>query len=140
MLKKIQNKLKFTLTKDRDILFGYVFGSALGEKFNYKSDIDVALYLDEKKVKNLFDKRLLLIDNLEGVLKREVEVVILNEIKSIFFKFVIIKEGKLFFERNHQKRVEFELKTMQDYYDFKPFLEEYNKAYIKRELAKAAFK
>ena len=59
-------------------------------------------------------------------------MVILNEIKSIFLKFVIVKEGKVIFERNHLKRVEFELKTLQEYFDFKPFIEKYDEAFIKQ--------
>jgi len=122
--------------KKKDILFAYLFGSAATQKgFNLKSDIDIAIYLDEK-VKDTFKKRLRLMVETERSLNRETEVVILNDINSIFFKFVIIKEGKLIFERDHQKRVEFELKTMQDYFDFKPFIEKYNHIYLKRELAR----
>ena len=69
-------------------------------------------------------------------MKKTTEVVVLNEIKLIFFKFVIIKEGRVVFERDHSQRVDFELKTMQDYYDYEPFLDAYNKAYLERELAK----
>lgn len=49
---------------------------------------------------------------------------------------MIIKEGKIIFEKNHEKRVDFEFKTMREYYDFQPFLKEYNKIYLERELAK----
>lgn len=136
MIKKIQNKLKLILKKDKDILFGYVFGSQVTGKTDFESDVDIAVYLDEKRVKDLFEKRLFLMEKLEGIFKKQTEVVVLNEIKSIFFKFVIIKEGKVIFERDHSKRVDFELETMENYYDYQPFLEEYNKAYLERELAK----
>jgi predicted nucleotidyltransferase len=86
--------------------------------------------------KDFFKTRILLIEKLQDILQKNVEVIILNEQKSTFFKFVIIKEGKVVFEKDHEKRVDFELKTMQEYYDFQPFLEEYNKAYLERELVK----
>ena len=136
MQKEILSKLKSALSQDKDILFGYIFGSTAGKGFNPKSDIDTAVYLDGKKVKDFFKKRLQLIGSLEKILKREIEVIALNEIESVFLKFVVIKEGKLILERNHQKRVEFEFKTLQDYFDFQPFVEEYNKIYLERELAK----
>lgn len=136
MLKNIKDKLKLILKKDKDILFSYVFGSQVTGKTDFESDVDIAVYLDEKRVKDLFEKRLFLMEKLEGIFKKQTEVVVLNEIKSIFFKFVIIKEGKVIFERDHSKRVDFELETMENYYDYQPFLEEYNKAYLERELAK----
>ncbi len=68
----------------------------------------------------------------EKVLKKETEVIILNDINSVFFKFVIVKEGKVIFKRDRSKRIDFELKTMQEYYDFQPFIKEYNEAYIQR--------
>jgi len=132
---EIQDKLRFFFRQDKDILFAYLFGSAATQKgFNLKSDVDLAVYLDEKRVKDTFEKRLKLMAETERVLRRETEVIVLNDINSIFFKFVIIKEGELIFERDHQKRVEFELKTMRDYFDFKPFIVKYDEAFIKRNL------
>lgn len=64
-------------------------------------------------------------------LKKESDVIILNEQKSVFFKYVILKEGKLILERDHRKRAEFEFKTLRDYYDFAPFLNRYNQSYVK---------
>ncbi len=133
---EIKQKIRPIFEKDKDILFVYLFGSQVTGKINFESDIDVAVFLDEKRVSDIFKKRLLLIGKLEGILKTTTEVVILNEIKSIFFKFVIIKEGKVIFERDQGKRKDFEFRTMQEYYDYEPFLKEYNKSYIKRELAK----
>ncbi|MBS3819949.1 nucleotidyltransferase domain-containing protein [bacterium] len=133
---EIQKKLKPVLEKEKGLLFGYLFGSAVSGKVGSESDIDLAFYLDEKGVKDLFKERLLLIEKIQSFFQKKVEVIILNEISSIFFKFVIIKEGKVIFERSHAQRVDFELKTMQDYYDFQPFLKEYNKAYLQRSLKK----
>ncbi len=135
-LEEIKQKIKIFFKKDRDILFAYLFGSQVAGKTNFESDVDIAVYLDEKRVEDLFEKRLFLIGKLEGIFKKQTEVVVLNEIKSIFFKFVIIKEGKIIFEREHSKRVDFELEIMEDYYDYQPFLDDYNKAYLKRELTK----
>lgn len=138
LVNKIQNQLIPFFKQENCILFVYVFGSTAQGLTNFESDVDLAIYLNEKKVSNLFKKRLSLIEKIQSILKRSTEVVILNEIKSIFFKFVIIKEGKVIFERDHGKRVDFELKTMQEYYDFQPFLEEYNKAYLQRTLQKTS--
>lgn len=131
---KIENKLKPLFKKEKDILFAYLFGSAVQGKTSYESDIDLAIYLSEKKGSDFFKKRLSLIEKAQSILKKPTEVVILNEISSIFLKFVIIKEGRVIFEREHGERVDFELRAMQEYYDFQPFIEAYNKAYLERAL------
>jgi len=137
MLEEILKKLKLAFLKDKDIIFAYLFGSAVSQKgFNLKSDVDIAVFLDEKRVQDNFEKRLKLMGATEKAISKETEVVILNDIQSIFFKFVILSEGKLIFERDHSLRLEFELKTIRDYFDFKPFIEKYNQAYLKRELSK----
>ena len=131
---KIEDKLKLFLEEEKGILFGYFFGSMALGKANLESDIDLAFYLEEKEVKDFFKKRLFLIEKIQSLLKKRVEVIILNEVRSIFFKFVIIKEGKIILERDHAQRIDFELKTMQEYYDFRPFIKEYNEAYLQRSL------
>jgi predicted nucleotidyltransferase len=136
MFEKIRKKLTSFFKKEKGILFAYLFGSAVRGRLISESDIDIAVYLDKKRVKDTFKKRLKLMVEFERILKRETDVVILNDVKSVFFKFVIIKEGKLLFERNRQKRIEFELEVMRDYYDFSPFMEKYDKVYLERELSK----
>ena len=136
-ISKIEDKLKLILEEEKGIFFGYLFGSLALGKANFKSDIDLAFYLEEKEVKDFFKKRLFLIEKIQSFLKKKVEVIILNEVRSIFFKFVIIKEGEIILERDHAQRIDFELKTMQEYYDFRPFIKEYNEAYLQRSLKEA---
>lgn len=119
--------LKNFFSKEKDVLFCYLFGSFSYQNFNTESDIDIAVFLDEKKIKNFFQKRLELIAKLSRLLKKETDVIILNDQHSLFFKYVILKEGKLIFERNPEKRIDFELKTLNEYFDFKPYLEMYRR-------------
>ena len=130
--KEIQKLLKPLFKREKSLLFAYIFGSTVQDRAYSESDIDLAFYLDTDKVKDIFKKRILLIEEAQALLNKTVEIVILNEINSIFFKFVIIKEGLVVYERAHSQRVDFELTTMQEYYDYQPFLEQYNKAYLRR--------
>jgi len=133
-IEDIRNQLQPLFKMDESIVFSYIFGSTALGATNKESDIDIAVYLNTKQVKDTFTRRLQLIEKLQSFLQRSCDVVVLNELSSIFFKFVIIKEGKLIFERDHGQRVDFELKTMQEYYDFQPFLAAYNQAYLERSL------
>lgn len=131
-IKEIQKRLKPLFEREKSILFAYVFGSVAQERAHGESDIDLAFYLNTDGVKDTFKKRVLLIEEAQALLNKKVEIIILNEVSSILFKFVVIKEGKILFERAHDQRVDFELATMQEYYDYQPFLENYNKAYLER--------
>jgi uncharacterized protein len=134
-----QLKTLKTIFQNNDAVFAYLFGSQAAGQAMKDSDFDFAVMFSDKiKKHKIFDVRLKLISEIARTLKNDkVEVVVLNNEKSSFFKFVIIKEGKVFFEKDHSARVDFELKTMNEYYDFSPFLNLYNQAYLKRELAAA---
>lgn len=121
---KIVSSLKRFLSKDKDISFCYLFGSQAANKTISTSDVDVAVYLNPK-IKNFFEKRLELIEKITKSLKKETDVIILNT-SSPFLGFVVLKEGKLIFENDKGKRIDFELKKMNEYFDFKPVLEMYN--------------
>ena len=131
-INEIQKLLKPLFKREKSVLFAYIFGSTVQDRTYSESDIDLAFYLDTDKVKDIFKKRILLIEEAQAFLNKTVEIVILNEINSIFFKFVIIKEGLVVYERAHSQRVDFELTTMREYYDYQPFLEQYNKEYLRR--------
>lgn len=131
----IQRRLESSFKQEKYILFAYIFGSVIEGRTGKESDVDLAVYLAPGEADDFFVRRLGLIGKIQAVLKGPVDVVILNEVRSIFLKFVIIKEGRVLFERDHGKRVDFELRTIQAYYDFQPFLEQYNKAYLQRSLA-----
>jgi len=47
--KEIKHKIRPIFEKDRDVLFGYIFGSQVTGKIDFESDVDIAVFLDEKK-------------------------------------------------------------------------------------------
>lgn len=122
------------------VRFAYVFGSQVTGHANRDSDVDIAVMLPQKshtskrESSKRFDIRLKLIPDLSRVLKKEVDVVILNDVKSLFFKYIITKEGQLIYTASEEERVNFEYKIMNDYFDFAPFLEAYNRAYVERDI------
>ena len=123
--------------KKYNAVFAYLFGSRATGKAGRMSDYDFAVMLPEKLSANKrFDIRLKLMGDVGRIVKCEnLDLVILNDINSILFKFVIISEGKPIYESDFLARLNFELKTMNNYYDFSPFLNSYNKAFAERTLA-----
>lgn len=125
-LLEISKKGEKILKKDKKVLFAYIFGSLACQKVNPDSDIDIAVFLNKETEIDFFNKRLELISELSQAFKKEADVLILNR-ASVFMKYVVLKEGRLIFSRDENSRIDFELKALNDYFDFKPYLEEYNK-------------
>lgn len=130
-LNSLMEILEKFFSQEKGVLFCYLFGSFAYKNFTSKSDIDIAVFLDKKKNRDFFEKRLELIAELSKLLKREADVIILNNLRSIFLRYVILKEGRLIFEKDRGKRIDFELKTLNEYFDFKPILKMYRQRMLK---------
>ncbi len=111
----------------------YLFGSHANGTATKESDVDIAILLPEKlSTSERFDIRCLLSEKISALLDRPVDLVVLNDVSSILFRFTIIKEGKVLYQKTDLIHVEYELKIMSEYYDFEPFLTSYNRAYVAR--------
>lgn len=127
MKKKLQK-----IFEGQPVELGYIFGSFATGHQNNESDVDIAILLKPNlSKKKRFEIRLKLMTDLSRIFHREIDLVIFNDLKSIFFKYVIVTEGKLLYEKNEDEHVEFESRILGEYFDFAPFLEIYNKNYVK---------
>ena len=103
----------------KEIQFAYLFGSYADGTFNEYSDIDIAIFLDKKS--NTFDTKLQIHHQLEIALKKDIDLVVLNNaknfhlLKNIFDNNIILKESK------DDKRVMYELAKEHEILDYKEF-------------------
>ncbi len=134
-IKEIIKKIQAVVKKNPQVELAYLFGSyALGQE-NKDSDVDVAVQLSKSlNQSQRFDLRLKLGGLLSRELKKEVDVVVLNDTKSLHFKYIIVSEGKPVYQKNDVTGYMFENFVFAEYFDFRPFLDEYNKAYVQRSL------
>jgi len=72
------DKLKNYLFLSNNVLFGYLFGSYSKNEQTISSDIDIALCLKETSL----DNKLQINYELSKLLRKDVDLVILNEIKN----------------------------------------------------------
>ena len=122
--------LQKVLLKDKDIIFAYLFGSFATGRIHPQSDVDVAVYLKEGI--DFLDKKLGLIDLISGLTKKEwVDVVILNRANA-FLVHSVLTTGKLLFSRDEGLRIEFEVKNVKEYLDYRYYLERHWKAMSRR--------
>lgn len=117
----IQRKITEALKKREEIIFAYLHGSFLEERFR---DVDVAIYLNTDK------KNVLYALNLERELEEgvgvPVDVRILNN-APLSFRFRVIEQGVLLFSKDEERRSDFESLTMAEYHDFNFYREIYRR-------------
>jgi len=114
----IIKKCKDILMKYEDIVFSYIFGSYAQGSIRGNSDIDIAIYL--KKDIDI-DTYLEIKMNLSEVLKREVDLVILNNAPPLL-KYEIYKNNILLFSRDKTLESKYKVKTLFEYSDIKRYL------------------
>ena len=103
------------LSLNENIVFAYLFGSYAKNNYTNKSDVDIALYLKDISL----DSQLQIIYELSKLLKRDVDLVVLNSVKNIYLLEEILKNGVII--KDNSKRVDFELRKEHEILDYKAF-------------------
>jgi predicted nucleotidyltransferase len=126
MDKEQLEKIILVFKSYKKVGLAYLFGSRATGKVGPLSDYDFAIYLDEKDLKKRFDIRLELMGKVSRVLETDaLDLCVINDIESPEFKYNIIKDGKVIFEREPFK-ILIEPKILNEYFDFHNSLVEYN--------------
>jgi predicted nucleotidyltransferase len=126
MKKNVLETIKARLTEREEILFVYILGTFLNTD-DFK-DIDVAVYLDDEKIKTIdaFDYETELSLELENRVKPgdsfkryvPIDVKVVNlDCAPVSFRYSVSK-GSLLFSRDEIAREEFLCRTWQEYFDF----------------------
>jgi len=129
----VLEKIQAAFSSHDEIVAAYLFGSYAEGNTRSDSDIDIGLLLsDNSNVGAMYPVHIA--GELEDAAdtKREIDVRILNN-GTLRFLHQVLK-GKLIFCRDDKKRVEFETSTIDQYLDFKPFLDDYDRMRKKRLL------
>ncbi len=101
--------------QQKNVKFAYLFGSRADGSADGKSDVDIAVYLDD----NSFDKRLELHHNLEKTIKKDVDLVVLNNVKNFYLLESILNKGESLKASEHKDL--FEVNAYHAIEDFKAF-------------------
>jgi len=77
----------------------YLFGSALTNKFNDSSDLDMLIQFNQIDLLDYFDNYMDFKERLEALLKRQIDLVENQAIRNPIFRKVVDREKKLVYER-----------------------------------------
>ncbi|MBM4764856.1 nucleotidyltransferase domain-containing protein [Bacillus sp. B15-48] len=89
-----------------------IFGSTVKGTQHSESDIDIAFAHEEKELDKY--EVFLTAQDLASKLKREVDLVDLNQVSTVF-QAQIVSTGRVIYCTDEQKRAQFELKTLKMY-------------------------
>ena len=126
------------LQKYSQIKLAYLFGSQARRTARRDSDVDLAVLLEEglSQAQRL-DLRLELMVELSSLLRKEVDVVVLNE-ASLVLAHQVLKEGRLVYCVDEEARYQFAYKTIRDYLDT-AYLRRVQEYYLYRRIDEGKF-
>jgi len=123
---KENKKLNSIFRAYPEIKLVYFFGSRASGKESPLSDYDFALYLDTKDKKRMYEIKIDIIVKIGRLLKTDrIDVVVLNLTDNPDLKYMIVKEGRLIYEKEPFK-VLVEPRIFNEYFDFHKMLAKHN--------------
>jgi predicted nucleotidyltransferase len=111
---------------DDRLLAAYLFGSVARGTDSSSSDVDIGILLRTAPSGELNDLRFALEGDLERVLGRTTQVVVLNNAPPDLVHRVL-RDGLLLLDRDRAARIRFEVRARNEYFDLLPILNRYRK-------------
>ena len=111
----MKTELSKILDQHHTVQFAYLFGSYADGTQHESSDVDIAVYMDDTSL----DARLALHHELQKALQKEIDLIVLNDVKNIYLLEAILNQGIVL--KEHEERAYFEVKKNHEIIDFKNF-------------------
>lgn len=108
------------------VVAAYLFGSVAREDARDTSDVDLAMLFGQDPPRTLDGLGLDLTDELQAELGVPVQIVVLNTAPCDLIRRVL-RDGRLLVDRDPSSRIRFEVRSRNEYFDLKPFLDRYRR-------------
>jgi len=110
-----------------DLIAAYVFGSVARRASRPSSDVDIAVLFKTPPAPTLAGLPLNTEADLEQLLGRPVQIVVLND-APVDLVHRVLRDGELVYEADRAARVAFEVAARREYLDLLPILRRYRQA------------
>jgi len=115
----------------------YIFGSSVrGHGWKKTPDIDIGILFNED-VRDAEIEGEKIREDLERILKKRIDVISLGDAPPLL-RFEVIRNGRSIFERHKEKRVDFEVRSLIEFYDLEPLRRQFVKG-IRRLIREGDF-
>ena len=122
---RIERRLRdFFAAAPSGAVAAYLFGSVARGTAGPRSDVDVAVLLDEDPPRTLAGLRLDLEDDLRELLGLEVQLIVLNR-AHVDLVHRVLRDGRLLLDCDPSRRIAFEVRARHEYFDLLPVLRRY---------------
>jgi predicted nucleotidyltransferase len=108
------------------IAAAYLFGSVARGTAGKRSDVDVAVLYEGDPPSGFAGLGIPLAGDLERLLGHEVEVIVLNRAPADLVHRVL-RDGHLLLDRDRSRRIAFEVRSRNEYFDLLPYLLRYRR-------------
>jgi uncharacterized protein len=105
----------------------YLFGSVARGSARDSSDVDVAVLFEADPPHTLEGLHVDLAHQLEDVLGRTIDLVVLNH-AAADLAHRVLRDGIVVFEGNRSARIRFEVRVRNEYFDLEPTLRRYRRS------------
>jgi len=117
-----------------DVLVCYLYGSYARNQQTDLSDFDLAILLVQdssalERSRLSLELSHAIAETMNGV---DVDLRVLND-TPLEFRYNVIHDGIVIYSRDDEQRLEFESRTLMEYFDFKPMIHQYNQ-YMHRRI------
>ena len=125
---KLEKDVSQAMEKHPVVISAYVFGSVAAGFENQRSDVDIAVRIDEGLAPEaIFDLRLQLTAELEDLLDRAADVIVLNT-ASLKMIHQVMRTGQRVYATDADKETAFRLQKQKEYFDFQYYMADDRKA------------
>jgi len=128
-------RLKRYFSTKPEIISGYIFGSSVDKRRRKDSDIDIALFINEESITNPLRYRINLSADLMDLVKRKVDLVILNN-ANLLLRAQVFEKGNLIYDKDQNLRALFQANSMGLYYDYERHFDFYTN-HLKNKIKEA---
>jgi len=111
---------------DRNVAAVYLFGSQARGEERAGSDVDLGVLYQAKPPSTLLGQPFEAQAELASELGRSVDIVVMNT-APVDVVHRILRDGKLLFEADKGRRIAFEVKARNEYFDLLPILQRYRR-------------
>lgn len=114
------------------IIAAYFYGSQVGGYASSKSDLDVAVVVEDFSAANYGN---LYLEASQVIKDKEIDLRVVTRETSPTFIFQMIRNGRCIYQRNNLEKVQFEVKALGEYYDgehTRRIYDNYLKSYFNR--------
>lgn len=110
--------LQAFFSNEKEVSFVYLFGSYASGETTPTSDVDLAVFLTIEDAKLRFQKRCFLIGKLLHLLKKEVDLVVLNDLENNYLMHEILTKGKLIYQTDERQVFDFYTRKIHNTFDY----------------------